>query len=53
MIEYKLEDIAEITSSKRIYYSDYVEEGVPFYRSREIINLDKGEEIKEEIFISE
>jgi len=29
--------IAEITSSKRIYLSDYVSEGIPFFRSKEII----------------
>lgn len=53
MIELELNDIAEITSSKRIFYSDYVEEGVPFYRSREIINLDNGEDLKELIFIAQ
>lgn len=52
MIEYELNDIAEITSSKRIFYSDYVDEGIPFYRSREIINLDNGEDLKELIFIT-
>lgn len=53
MIEFELNDIAEITSSKRIFYSDYVEEGIPFYRSREIINLDNGEDLKELIFITQ
>lgn len=53
MIELELNDIAEITSSKRIFYSDYVEEGIPFYRSREIINLDNGEDLKELIFITQ
>ena len=53
MIEYELNDIAEITSSKRIFYSDYVDEGIPFYRSREIINLDNGEDLKELIFITQ
>jgi type I restriction enzyme S subunit len=53
MTEYVLNDIAEITSSKRIFYSDYVDSGIPFYRSREIINLDNGEDLKELIFISQ
>ena len=33
----KLGEYCEITSSKRIFYSDYVSSGVPFYRSKEII----------------
>ena len=37
--EYRLDDIMEITSSKRIFYSEYVNVGIPFYRSKEIINL--------------
>ena len=35
--ECKLGDVAEITSAKRIYYSEYVPNGVPFFRSKEII----------------
>jgi len=53
MTEVALNDIAEITSSKRIFYSDYVDDGIPFYRSREIINLDNGEDLKELIFITQ
>ena len=34
--EYKLGNLADITSSKRIFYSDYVTEGIPFFRSKEI-----------------
>ena len=40
-----LGDCCEITSSKRIFFSEYVESGVPFYRSKEIIEKGKGEEI--------
>ena len=32
-----LAQLATVTSSKRIFLSDYVEEGIPFYRSKEII----------------
>ena len=40
-----LGDCCEITSSKRIFFSEYVESGIPFYRSKEIIEKGKGEEI--------
>jgi type I restriction enzyme S subunit len=40
MIEkYKLGDLCIINSSKRVYLSDYVKKGIPFYRSKEIIEL--------------
>lgn len=51
--EYKLGDITEITSSKRIFYSEYVDSGVPFYRSKEIIDLFNRREIQTELYISE
>jgi len=51
--EYKLGDIVEITSSKRIFYAEYVSNGVPFYRSKEIINLHNKRSISTELFISE
>ena len=43
--EYKLGDLAEITSSKRIFYSEYVPKGIPFYRSKEIIDLYNNREV--------
>lgn len=49
----KLGDIAEITSSKRIKMADYVSAGVPFFRSKEIIELSKGNRISTELFISD
>ena len=42
-----------ITSSKRIYKSDYVTEGIPFYRTKEIKELSNGKNITLELFISE
>ena len=48
----ELGDICEITSSKRIFQEEYVSEGIPFYRTKEIVELNKGEEIKLELFIS-
>jgi type I restriction enzyme S subunit len=51
--EYKLSELADITSSKRIFYAEYVNEGVPFYRSKEIINKYNKQEIQTELFITE
>ena len=36
MKKYKLSEIAEITSSKRIFEKEYVEDGIPFIRGQEI-----------------
>lgn len=47
-----LGEILEITSSKRIHAEDYVEYGIPFYRSKEVIQLGKGERITEVLHIS-
>lgn len=54
MTEWKqvvLGDLAEITSSKRIYLSDYVSFGIPFYRSKEVIQLHNKKMITSELFI--
>jgi type I restriction enzyme S subunit len=48
----KLGNIFEVTSSKRINAKDYVPDGVPFFRSKEIGDLYRKEEINTEIFIS-
>jgi type I restriction enzyme S subunit len=48
----KLGDVLEITSSKRIFRADYVDFGVPFYRSKEIIEKAKGKEVTTKLFIS-
>jgi type I restriction enzyme S subunit len=48
---YKLGEIAEITSSKRIFLADYVNEGIPFYRSKEVIERFKKNNISTELFI--
>ena len=50
--EVVLGDVVEILSSKRIFASDYVLEGIPFYRSKEIIEKAKGEEISTPLYIS-
>ncbi|MDP2668482.1 MAG: restriction endonuclease subunit S [bacterium] len=50
----KLGEILEITSSKRIFMSEYKKSGVPFYRGKEIIEKHNGaDEISTPLFISE
>ena len=49
----RLGDLVEITSSKRVMFSDYVDNGIPFYRSKEIIELHNGNAVSTELFISE
>lgn len=49
----KIGDICDVTSSKRIFFSEYVEKGIPFFRSKEIIELSQGNEISECLYITE
>lgn len=50
----RIDELCEITSSKRIYAADYVSEGVPFYRGREITEKYKGNlDVSTELFITE
>jgi type I restriction enzyme S subunit len=49
----KLGDLFEITSSKRVFESDWKTEGVPFYRAREIVKLAQQHFVDNELFISE
>ncbi len=48
----KLVDIADLTSSKRVYLSDYVNEGIPFYRGKEISELKRNEKPKDILYIT-
>ena len=48
----RLGDIATIQSSKRVFEKDYVAEGIPFFRSKEIGDLYRGEEIHTQLFIT-
>ena len=45
-------DLCKISSSKRIFESEYCNEGVPFYRGKEITQKRNGERISDLIFIS-
>lgn len=44
--------ICDITSSKRIFESEYQKEGIPFYRGKEITLKKAGEVISDLIYIS-
>jgi type I restriction enzyme S subunit len=49
----KLDHLAELTSSRRIFEHEYVSSGVPFYRGKEISLLVNREPIADPYFISE
>ncbi|MGO5097002.1 restriction endonuclease subunit S [Agathobaculum sp. LCP25S3_E8] len=49
----QLNELADIGSSKRIYANEYVELGVPFYRSKEIRELGSGLKPSVELFIKQ
>ena len=51
--EVTFDDVLTISSSKRIFYKEYVDFGIPFYRSKEVIELSKGGTTSTELFISE
>jgi len=48
-----LGELFDITSSKRVFESEWKREGVPFYRAREIVILSKQGYVNNELFISE
>jgi type I restriction enzyme S subunit len=49
----ELGHIFEVKSSKRVFQSEWVDRGVPFYRAREIAKLSVDGYVKNELFISE
>lgn len=52
-MEYKaLGEIATVTSSKRIFAEQYVNDGIPFYRQKEIIEKHDKKQISDPLFIS-
>ena len=48
----KLGDFCEVRSSKRIYAKEYKNFGIPFYRSKEIIQKAKNSPVTTSLFIS-
>lgn len=51
-MKYKIKDLCEVTSSRRIFASEYVKSGVPFYRGKEIVELSCGKKISTDLFIT-
>ena len=52
-IEVELSELSELTSSKRVFFDEYVPEGVPFYRGGEITEKRNGKQISDPLFITE
>ena len=48
----KLGDVAEVGSSHRVFTSEFVEEGIPFYRGTEIGELANGQKPSNPYYIS-
>lgn len=56
MVQYKMVPLGElfdIGSSKRVFQSEWREQGVPFYRTREIAKLSANGYVDNELFIDE
>ncbi len=49
----EMDKLYDIGSSKRVFEAQWTDNGVPFYRAREIVRLSKNEQIESPIFISE
>ena len=49
----KVGSLAVVQSSKRVFEKDYVSDGIPFFRSKEIGDLYRNEPIKTDLFIAE
>lgn len=49
----KIGDLCNVSSSKRVFARQYVDEGIPFYRQKEIIDKKNGNPLEEPIYISE
>lgn len=48
-----LQDIAIVSSSKRVFVNELVNKGIPFFRGTEIGELAEGKDISPELFITE
>lgn len=48
----RIGDALNVKSSKRVFKSDYVNDGVPFFRSKEIGQLGRGQAVTTELYIS-
>lgn len=52
-IEVELSKLADLTSSKRVFFDEYVPEGIPFYRGGEITEKRQGFPISNPLYITE
>ena len=43
----------DVTSSKRVHKEDWLSQGIPFYRTRELVKLSENGFVDNELFISE
>lgn len=48
----KISDLFDVTSSKRVHKEDWLSEGIPFYRTRELVKLSEFGMVDNELFIS-
>ena len=48
----RLRDLLNVCSSKRVLQSDWKNEGIPFYRAREIVKLSENDFVENDLFIS-
>ncbi|MGN6602409.1 MAG: restriction endonuclease subunit S [Ginsengibacter sp.] len=48
-----VENFFDVGSSKRVLEKDWTDQGIPFYRTRELVSLSNNEPFRNEIFISE
>jgi len=51
--EVELSKLADLTSSKRVFFDEYVPEGIPFYRGGEITEKRQGFPISNPLYITE
>lgn len=51
--EKKLGAVSDVTSSKRVYSSDYVSKGIPFFRGKEISELKRSHTASDILYIKE
>lgn len=49
----RIGDLIQITSSKRVFEEDWTNEGIPFYRAREIVLLGKNGYVDNQLFITQ
>ena len=53
MKKYKIENLCTVRSSKRIFANQYTNDGIPFYRGKEITLLSLGQKISDLLYIND